>query len=167
MSRPKKSIDPDLVVKAEKEFNKLKEGELALRLKAIIAFGDNKVELVAQILKVSVRSIFRWVNNFKEYGISGLLEKPKGHYQAKLTSDQKRQIKEWILKGQNSKGEKVNWTLKKMQLALKNEFNLTISQVGLWKNFKQMNLVVKKPRPIHAKADIDLQEKFKKKRNKK
>ena len=70
MARLKKSVDEEIILKAEEEFEKLSEGKLAMRLRVIIAFGDFSSEEVAKVLKVSRRSIFRWVNGFREEGMS-------------------------------------------------------------------------------------------------
>ncbi len=165
MSRPKKSVDKELVLKAKEEFEKLKEGKLAIQLRVIIAFGDFRTEEVARVLKVSHRSIFRWVNEFREKGINGLKEKPKGHYKSKLTEEQKKRIKEWLINGNDSKGKKVHWTLNKLKLTIHKEFGVVISTTSLWRNLKGMGLVIKSPRSIHYKADKQEQEDFKKKSN--
>lgn len=162
MARPKKSVDKELILKAEEEFEKLKEGKLAIQLRVIIAFGDFRTEEVARVLKVSHRSIFRWVNEFREEGIDGLKEKPKGHYKSKLTEEQKKRIKEWLINGNDSKGKKVHWTLKKLKVAVCDEFGVMISTTSLWRNLRKMGLVIKSPRPVHQKANKEEQEKSKK-----
>lgn len=162
MARLKKSIDREIILKAEEEFGKLSEGKVAVRLRGIIAFGDFSAEEVASVLKVSRRSIFRWVNEFREKGIYGLREKDKGHYKSKLTEEQKKQIKEWIKSGSDCKGEKVHWTLKKLNVAVYREFEVVISTTSLWRNLRKMGLVIKSPRPIHHKADKGQQEDSKK-----
>jgi transposase len=162
MARLKKSVDEEIILKAKEEFEKLSEGKLAMRLRVIIAFGDFSSEEVAKVLKVSRRSIFRWVNEFREEGINGLMEKSKGHYKSKLTGEQKKQIKKWINNGSDYKGEKVHWTLEKLKIAVHREFGVVISATSLWRNLRKMGLVIKSPRPIHYKADKQEQEDFKK-----
>lgn len=164
MARPKRSVDEEIVLKAEEEFKKLGEGKVALRLRAIMAFGDNGVEEVTRILRVSPRSVFRWVKAFRENGIDGLKERHKGHYSPKLTATQKKRIKEWILGTKDSKGEDIHWTLKKLEREVHREFGVVISSVALWRNLRKMSLTIRKPRPVHAKADKEKQEAFKKKR---
>ena len=51
---------------------------------------------------------------------------------------------------------------KKVQKEIEKEFGVTIGTTPLWKHLKKMDLVLKKPRPLHAKADICAQEAFKK-----
>jgi transposase len=157
-----KNIDEETILRAEERFRDLQEGKLAIQLRGIIAFRDNTAAEVADVLMVTPRSIFRWVKEFKENDIEGLRERPKGHQQAKLTGEQKQQIKKWVISRKNSKGEIVYWTLRKLNMELQKEFGVTISEPGLWYNLRNMGLVIKKPRPIHYKADKGKQEKFKK-----
>jgi transposase len=81
---------------------------------------------------------------------------------SKLTEEQKQQIEQWILQGENARGEAVHWTLKKLRLEIEKEFALRISTTPLWKHLVKMELVLRRPRPVHAKADQEAQEAFKK-----
>ena len=161
MGRPK-NIDRETILRAEEQFESLKEGKLAIQLRGIIAFGDNSAEEVAEILMVTPRSIFRWVKKFKENDIDGLKEKPKGHYKSKLTEQQRVQIKGWLIKGRNSKGKAIHWTLQRLKSEVYAEFGVVISTQALWKILKKLGLAIKSPRPIHHKADKRQQEEFKK-----
>ena len=151
-----------IALKAEKEFNKIKDGKLATQLRAIMAFEDNTAEQIAKIFKVSVRTVFRWINKFSNEGIDGLKDQPKGHYQQKLTEPQKDQVRNWITTGTNSHGESVHWTLEKLSREIYFEFNVTLTTTAIWKNLRKMNLTLKRPRPVHHKADKKAQEEFKK-----
>jgi len=151
-----------IALKAENEFNKIKDGKLATQLRAIIAFEDNSAEEIAKIFRVSARTVFRWINKFSSHGIDGLKDQPKGHYQAKLTATQKISIKNWILASRNSKAELVHWTLEKLKHEILAEFDVNITTTALWKILKKMDLTLKKPRPVHHKADKAVQEEFKK-----
>ncbi len=147
---------------AEREFNKIKDGKLATQLRAIMAFEENTVEEIAKIFKVSVRTIFRWINRFSHHGIDGLKDQPKGHYQPKLTEPQKETVKLWIIHGANSAGEPVHWTLEKLKYEILTQFGVELTTTGLWKILKKLNLTLKKPRPVHHQADKKAQDAFKK-----
>jgi transposase len=152
----------EIAIKAEKEFNKIKDGKLATQLRAIIAFEDNTAEQIAKIFKISARTVFRWINKFTSQGIDGLKDQPKGHYQPRLTEPQKKQLKNWIITGTNSIGESLHWTLEKLVIEIHSEFGVTLTTTAIWKNLKKMNLTLKKPRPAHHQADKEAQEEFKK-----
>jgi len=162
MSRPKVNVDLETIAKAKEELKKIKDGKLSIQLKGIIAAAEHPVENVADILKVSARSIFRWITKFKEGSIEGLRDRPKGHMRSKLTEDHKKRIEKWIISGKNDEGETVHWTLKKLKKELEKEFGINIGTTPLWKHLKKMELVLKKPRPIHAEADRIAQDAFKK-----
>ena len=81
---------------------------------------------------------------------------------SKLAEDHKKEIEQWIVSGKNGQGETVHWTLQKLKRELEKEFGVDIGKTPLWKHLKKMGLVLKKPRPVHAKADINAQEDFKK-----
>ena len=162
MARPKVNVDPETVAKAKEALEKIKDSKLSLQLKAIIAAAEHPVEHVADILKVSARSIFRWITKFKAGSIEGLRDRPKGHMRSKLAEDHKNEIEQWIVSSKNVRGEVVHWTLQKLKKELEKEFGVDIGTTPLWKHLKKMGLVLKKPRPVHAKADINAQEAFKK-----
>ena len=165
MARPKVSVDPKTVEKAKEELEKIKDGKLSIQLKGIIAAAEHPVEHVADILKVSARSIFRWITKFKEGSVEGLRDRPKGHMKSKLAEDHKNEIERWIVSSKNGQGETVHWTLQKLKRELEKEFGVDIGKTPLWKHLKKMGLVLKKPCPVHAKADINTQEDLKKIKN--
>lgn len=162
MSSENQNSFHEIAIRAEKEFSKLKDGKLATQLRAIMAFEDNTAEQIAKIFKISVRTLFRWINKFSVKGIDGLKDQPKGHYRSKLTATQKQQLKNWITSGTNAKAELVHWTLEKLTKEVAAEFEVTMTTTALWKNLKKMNLTLKKPRPVHHRADKQAQQDFKK-----
>ncbi len=162
MPRQSRNFTHEHALKAEEEFNKLKEGKLATQLRAIMAFEDNSAEQIAKIFKVSIRTVFRWINRFIEHGVEGLKDQPKGHFPSKLTEAQKDQIRSWIISSKNAKDEPVHWTLEKLKSEIFNVFKIEITTTALWKNLKKMGLTIKTPRPVHHKADKSAQEDFKK-----
>ena len=162
MARPKINVDSETIAKAEEELKKIKDSKLSIQLKAIIATAEHPVENVANVLKVSARSIFRWITKFKEGSVEALRDRPQGHMRSKLREEYKKEIEQWIVSGKNAKGEAVHWTLKGLKKEVEKEFGIHIGITPLWKHLKKMDLVLKKPRPVHAKAERNAQEAFKK-----
>lgn len=152
----------EIAIKAEQEFAKLNDGKLATQLLAIMAFEHHTAEQVAQIFKISVRTLFRWINKFAADGIDGLQDQPKGHYPAKLTETQKHQLKQWVTTATNCHGESVHWTLEKLVNQVASVFEVAMTPTALWQNLKKLNLTIKKPRPVHHRADQAAQQAFKK-----
>lgn len=162
MGRSKQIINLALVRKAEIELICIKDSQTSIKLKAIISAGTYTVKDVAEILQVSSVSIFKWAKLFNQYGIEGLQAHPKGHMRSKLTEKHKEEILKWIDKSENNKGEQIIWTIDKLRKEIKEVFNVEIGRTPLWKHLKNMDLVLRKPRPEHYKADKSLQEAFKK-----
>ncbi len=162
MPRPKMNVDRGTVQRAEEELGKIKESKVAIQLQGIIAAARHPVHQIADILHVSPRSIFRWITKFKEHGVSGLRDQPKGHMKAKLNDEQKLIIEQWLLDGKTSSGEHIHWTLHKLKREIEQEFAVTIGTTPLWNHIRRMGLVLKKPRPLHDKANTEEQEAFKK-----
>ena len=71
-------------------------------------------------------------------------------------------IEEWLINGRNASGERIHWTLNKLKREIEKEFDIGIGTTPLWKHMRSMGLVLKKPRPAHAKANKEEQEGFKK-----
>lgn len=155
-------LDASTIAKAEYELKQIKDHRLSIQLKAIIACGEHAVGEVAEILQCSVRSVFRWIHKFRDGGIDGLRDKPKGHMRSKLTEESKASILKWVEQGKNAGGESVNWTLDKLRKELEDVFDISIGITSLWKQLKKMDLVLRRPRPIHCKTDKQVQEEFKK-----
>ncbi len=162
MARPKRSVDALLIERAQVELKSIKDSRVSIRLKAIIASGTHTVKDVAEIFQVSSVSIFQWIKLFKKYGGEGLRDRPKGHMKSKLTDEHKERILNWIERSENSRGEKIIWTLDKLRREIKKVFNIKIGRTPLWIHLKKMGLVLRRPRPVHNKADKALQEAFKK-----
>jgi putative transposase len=163
MSRPKRKLDEATLIRAKEELSRLKDGRVAIKLKAIIAYYELPAKRVAQVLQTSRPTIHLWVDRFKKEGVEGLRDKPKGHYLGKLKEEHKERIQEWLISSKCSEGKVVHWTLKSLQEEIEKVFGIKISHTGIWKNLKKMGFNLKKPRPRSYKADISKQEEYKKK----
>lgn len=162
MSRPKVLVDPATAEKAEACLSSIRDAKLVVQLKAILAVSDQPVDQVAKILRVSRRSIFRWVHRLKEGGAEALRDRPKGHRRSKLNDEQKAAVEHWVVTGQTAQGEPILWTVEKLRLAIAQEFHILPGKTPLWRFLKKMNLAPRRPRPRHAKADPAAQSAFKK-----
>lgn len=162
MPRPKTLVDAQLKHMAEASLATIKDSDLSIRLMAIIAACNRPADDVAEVLHVARRSIFRWINRYRDGGLDALKDRPKGHRISKLNDAQKEDLKRWIGNGVTPQGEPVLWTVRKLQSAISNEFSISLSKTPLLRLMKQMDLVLRRPRPKHAKSDAQAQEAFKK-----
>lgn len=162
MSRPKEIINSELARKAEKELKRFKNHRIYLRLLIISKAADHPITHLARFFGVSRYTITRWIHRFKMEGVEGLKDKPKGHNPSKLNEIHRQQIFQWVKESMNSQGELVHWTLEKLRLTIQKEFGISISLMPLWKHLRNMGFRLKVPRPVHAKADAQVQQAFKK-----
>ena len=162
MGRSKGAIDDGTVLMAQRELELIKDSGLVIKLQAIISCGAHPVNLVASVLGKDRVTLWRWIRVFKEHGVSGLSDKPKGHNPAKLNVDQKQRVYQWIDAGKNARGETTHWTLKKLGMEIEEEFGVKMSKTPLWLMVRAMGFRQKVPRRTHVLADKEKQEAFKK-----
>jgi len=163
MARPKEIVDKELSESARAELREIKDHALCFRLQAIISSGSYPINSVASVMGISRMTLWRWIKKFRNYGVSGLRNKPKGHRLSKLGEDERVIISSWLLEGRDSEGKPVNWTLSRLILEIKSEFGITMGKTPLWRTLRKMGFVQKVPRPVHVKADPIAQDEFKKK----
>jgi transposase len=119
---------------------------------------------VASVLGKDRVTLWRWIRIFKEQGISGFTDKPKGHNPAKLNADQKHIVYQWIDRGKNAQGEVTHWTLKKLSMEIEEELGVKMTKTPLWLMVRTMGFRQKVPRRTHVLADKEKQVAFKKNR---
>jgi transposase len=163
MARPKELLDEELVSKARDEIKKLRDHKVCLRLQGIISCKEYPISHVSEILCVNRSSLWNWIKRFKSGGVLALYDRPKGHNPAKLNSEHKSEIANWLKGSKDHKGKFVHWTLEKLLLEVEKVFGIRTSVTSLWNVIRAMGFRQKVPRPYHAKADKEKQEEFKKK----
>jgi transposase len=162
MSRPKTSINQQLIEQAENDLQKAK-GKQRIRLLSIIAYKDKKIKEITEIFHISARMFFIFLNRYKQIGIDGLSDRAKGHRKQRLNKEETEKIYKWIKESKDSKGKHIHWTLERFVNEIEIVFNKKIGQSTMWYQLKRLNIALKVPRPVHYQADKEQQEKFKKK----
>jgi transposase len=157
-----KLLSADMFLKAEEDFKNLKEGIVAKKLLAIINYSRLSSLELSKIFKVSPKTILNWIKKYKEEGIEGLKEKRGGNYPPKLQADIWEEFLSYVIKGKDFDGKEINWTLKKMVKALESQYGIKISEEGVRLRLKKSNIVLRRPRRRHYKANHAAQESFKK-----
>ena len=162
MPRPKEIIDSELARQAENQLKKFRNQRIYLRLLVISKAADHSITHLAKFFGISRYTINRWIHRFRIQGIAGLYDKPKGHNPSKLTEVHREKIAQWVQESRNAKGEPIHWTLEKLSITIQEEFGISISLMPLWRHLRRMGFRLKVPRPVHAKADFQAQQAFKK-----
>ena len=155
---PPKLLTPQILSKAKEEYDKIKDGKIAKKLMAIIAFGEHKAEDVAKIFMISRRTLTKWVKCFSERGVEGLKETRGGNYPRKLSEEEWLEVKSWILSRRSPENKEINWTLEKLQIYIEERFSKRVSLPTIKKNLNRIGIVLRRARPIHYKADKDDQD---------
>lgn len=162
MARPKEIIDISIASKAKEQLKKIPDHKVCERLKAIASCHKHPISTVASVFGTSRQAVWRWIKRFKENGVEGLIDLPRGHNPAKLSEDQKKQVEKWVRGAKNSKGEPIHWTIKKLAGEIENKFGIKVGKTPLWLFVRGLGLRQKVPRPSHTKADPEAQKAFKK-----
>lgn len=163
MARPKKLITDELVLKAKDSLKQIKDYKLVIRLLAVIASREHPNQVITTIFHISRDTLTRWVRGFRDRGIAGIIDKPKGHNPSKLTAADRDRIAEWLRTGTTAQGEPIHWTLERLRHEIRAVLGKDISLMPLWKQIRALGFRQKVPRPTHAKANPEDQETFKKK----
>lgn len=162
MGRHKLSIDANTLELIEQAIASLPNGSVVRKLTILSSFSWFKTEEIAKAYRINPRTLFRWISQFKEHGVEGLVDSPKGHKPAILTDEMKRSIVEWITTQKDNEGNPVFWTLDKLRLELEKVYNVKISKPAMSVNLAKMKVRFKRPRPSHIMADKEKQAEFKK-----
>ena len=164
MPRPKTIIDADLARKAREALAGIQDHHLIIKLQAIISSENHHITTVAAILGIGRQSVRNWILAFRQHGLIGLIEKPKGHRPSKLSQSQWAAVSVWIEKAQTPRGEPHHWTLENLRHTIEEQFGVRIGITALWRQVHAMGFGLKTPRPLHAKANPQQQADFKKNR---
>ncbi len=162
MARPKEVVDKDLVFKAQVALRQISDHQICLRLQAIISSGRHPMSLVAYIMGVHQTTVWRWSKKFKEGGVDGLRDNPKGHNPSKLSQEHRHIIFEWLRRGKNADEDRVHWTIPLLKDEVQRVFGIRMGKTPLWRMVRTLKFRQKVPRPHHAKANRKEQEAFKK-----
>jgi transposase len=151
-----------LAKRAKEELRGIANHKVCFSLQAIISSARYPVDVVAPVLGIHRSTIFKWVKQYNEQGIKGLIEKQKGHNPSKLSTQQKKQIIGWLTEGKNANGEAVHWTVAWLIDEVERVFGIRVGKTPLWLFIRKSGFRQKVPRPVHAMADSLAQEAFKK-----
>jgi transposase len=98
------------------------------KLTILSSYSWLKTEEIAKAYRINPCTLFRWISQFKDQGVEGLVDKPKGHKPAFLTYEMKRQLVQWITTQKDSDGKQVSWTLDKVRAEEEIVYSVKISK---------------------------------------
>jgi transposase len=132
MARPKEAFTDELVGRALADLGAIRDGDVAVKLKAIAAAAARPVATVAEALMVAPETVWRWATTYGKEGVAGLRPKPKRPRPSKLDAGQKATVLSWLDAGETAKGEPVHWTLERLRAAVREEFGVGLCVAAIW-----------------------------------
>jgi len=144
-------------VKAEKRA----VNQVRLRAILLVARGEH-VPAVAEALSVGERAVREWVHRYNESGVDGLRDARTGR-RCRLSAEDQARLKERIRAGPRAADAVCSLRGEDIRQILKDEFGVEYGLPGVYYLLHhQLGFSYLKPRPIHRKADPQVQEAFKK-----
>lgn len=118
---------------------------------------------VAELLGDAPRTVENWVRRFEEEGLSGLVEGIHSGRPTRLTDPQLKAIDQLLRKSPESVGlTGILWDGKTLSAFIKDRYDIDLGVRQCQRLFKRFGFRLRKPRPVIARANPELQENFKK-----
>lgn len=132
----------------------IRDKKLADRIKAVLSLNSGfEYAQVAKILLLDEITLRRYVKQFKEKGIDGLLECRYGGGRSRLNPGQKQELKIFLRDNTKRTAQEV------VEYVLKT-YGFSYSVIGITKLLHRLGFSYKKPKIIPGKADSAKQEEF-------
>jgi transposase len=116
-----------------------------------------------RLLGDSPRAVEYWVQRFEEHGLSSLIEGERSGRPRRLNDKQLEEINTVLRQTPESVGMTGNiWDGKALSAFIKKQYGITIGVRQCQYIFKSLGFRLRKPRPVIARADVELQTAYKK-----
>ena len=156
MARFSKLVDKEVIEKASSGLKELGNyGKLSVKLKAVIACGDNSITHVSKVFNISRLTLHKWIKLVKTGDVSDLTLKAGRGRNAIVPESYHQEIKNWLL-------EDSQLTTDAVMIMIKDKLNLNIGRTATYNLIKKLGLSYITPRPSHYKKDELLHDTFKK-----
>ena len=131
------------------------------KLRAIyFAKTGNSISQIAVALDISTTSVKRWVKQYNDHSLNGLCYKKRKSRTIRLSEDNREKFTQRICIGPTKKDKVKSFTLLDIQEILAEEYQVTYSTFAISDLLKKLKISYTKPRPLHPKADKELQRKW-------
>ena len=140
-----------------------KDKSLAVRIQTIVLAKQGLTcEHIVEMTGYCRRTIQRWVAQYNQAGIKGLVDQPRSGRPAKLRVEQQPQFFERVDAGPTLSEGTATLYGRDIQQILEKEFGVIYTLDGVYKLLHRLGYSCLKPRPKHEKADPAVQQAFKK-----
>jgi transposase len=117
---------------------------------------------IASMLGVHIRSIQRWISQYRQMGIEGLKTKPHPGKKPRIGKKEKRLIEKIALKSPKAFGYlKNDWSIRFLATHLSKELGIKVSKSHLHRILHELGLAYKRPKAYVKSPDPDYEAKKK------
>ena len=140
-----------------------KNKSLAVRIQTIVlAKRGSTCQQIVEMTGYCRRTIQRWVAQYNQAGVAGLVDQPRSGRPAKLADDQQAEFCARVDAGPKLSDGTATLYGRDIQQILDEEFGALYTLDGVYKLLHRLVYSCLKPRPRHEKADPAVQQAFKK-----
>lgn len=155
---------PTIILGLQDEIRRSGESRYDHRLHGVllVAQGMSCPE-VGQLLGDAPRTVQYWVRRFEEQGLTGLVEGERAGRPGRLSERQLEAV-DWVLRQPpSSVGLAANlWDGKTLSAFIQRRYKVSVGVRQCQRLFRQFGFRLRKPRPLIARADPELQQRYKK-----
>lgn len=153
-----------IVLGLQDEIRRSEESRYDHRLHAVLLVAQGmRCPEVARLLGDAPRTVEYWVNRFEARGLSGLVDGERPGRPRRLNADQLEEIDQVLRKTPREVGlTGTLWDGKTLSAFIQERYEIDLGVRQCQRLFRQFGFRRRKPRPIIAKADPEIQEAHKK-----
>ena len=162
--KPLTISDPDIILGLQDEIRRSDEARYDHRLHGLLLIAQGVTcPQVAEMLGDSVRTVQYRVKRFEKDGLAGLTEGERPGRPRLLTEKQIEKINQTLRRTPEDVGLSGNlWDGKTLSAHIKKSHGVSLGTRQCQRMFRQLGFRLRKPRPMIAHADPELQKKHKK-----
>lgn len=153
-----------IVLGLQDEIRRSRESRYDHRLHGVLLVAQGMTcPEVSRLLGDSPRTVEYWVRRFEEKGLAGLVEGERAGRPRRLSDEQLEEIDLVLRQDPESVGiAGVLWDGKGLSEFIRKRYGVVLGVRQCQYMFKSLGFRLRKPRPLIARADPELQEEYKK-----
>ena len=163
--KPLSIADADtMVLGLQDEIRRSEESRYDHRLHGVLLVAQGMTcPEVGRLLGDAPRSVEYWVRHFEERGLSGLVEGARAGRPKRLSAAQRQEAESVLRRAPTEVGlSGTLWDGKTLQVWLARRYGVRLGVRQCQRMFRQFRFRLRKPRPLIAHADVELQKTHKK-----
>lgn len=155
---------PNIVLGLQDEIRRSEESRYDHRLHAVLLVAQGmRCPEVARLLGDATRTIEYWVGRFEDKGLAGLTEGERSGRPGRLSAEQLEEINQVLRNTPREVGlSGTLWDGKTLSAFIQERYGIALGIRQCQRLFRQFGFRRRKPRPMIAQSDPELQEAHKK-----